>query len=140
MDIRIFIFLSGELLYFFLGLCDYSDKFPKLFCSSCSGKCPSTANFCHQCGRQLHLSQISNKAAISVDKEKLLKEYFYRGYPYAAIVSLLEKRRGVRMHVRFMGNGSRYIHTHYAIAFVVNSIHVFSQLRLKSAIKCTTRL
>ena len=25
--IRIFIFLSGKLLYFFLGLCYYSDKF-----------------------------------------------------------------------------------------------------------------
>ena len=31
--IRIFIFLSGKLLYFFLGLCDFSDKFPKMFCS-----------------------------------------------------------------------------------------------------------
>ena len=78
MDIRIFIFLSGKLLYFFLGLCDYSDKFPKLFCSLCGGECPSTANCCHQCGQQLNLSQISNKAASSVDKEKLLKEYFYR--------------------------------------------------------------
>ena len=52
--IRIFIFLSGKLLYFFLGLRDYSDKFPKLFCSSCGGECPSTANFCHQCGQQLN--------------------------------------------------------------------------------------
>ena len=31
MGIRIFIFLSGKLLYFFLGLCDYSDKFAKMF-------------------------------------------------------------------------------------------------------------
>ena len=77
-----------------------SDKFPKMFCSSCGGKCPSTANFCHRCGQQLNLSQVLNKAASSVDKEKLLKEYFYRGYPYAAIVSLLGKRHGVRMHVR----------------------------------------
>ena len=52
--IRIFIFLSGKLLYFFLGLCDYSDKFPKMFCSSCGMECPSTANFCHQCGQQLN--------------------------------------------------------------------------------------
>ena len=29
---------------------------------------------------------------------------------------------------RFMGNGSRYMHTHYAIAFIVNSIHFFCQL------------
>ena len=53
-----------------------------------------------QCSQQLNLSQLSNKAASSVDKEKLLKEYFHRGYSDAAIVSLLEKRHGVRMHVR----------------------------------------
>ena len=76
----IFIFLSGKLLYFFLDLCDYSDKFPKMFCSLRGGDCPSTANFCPQCGKQLNLSQVSNKAANSVDKEKLLKEYFHRGY------------------------------------------------------------
>ena len=66
-------------LNFFLGLCDYLDKFFKTFCSSCGIECPSTANFCHQCGEQLNLSQVSNKAASS------------RGYPFAAIVSLLEK-------------------------------------------------
>ena len=50
-----------------------------------------------------NLSQVSNKAASSVDKEKLLlKEYFRRGYPNAAIVSFLEKRHGVRMHVRML--------------------------------------
>ena len=88
MGSKIFIFLSGNLLYFFLGLCDYSDKFPKMFCSSCGGECLSTANLCHQCGQQLNLSQVSNRAASSVDKEKLLsKEYFYRGYHYAAISS-----------------------------------------------------
>ena len=31
------------------------------------------------------LSQVSNKAASSVDKEKLLKKYFHRGYTYAAL-------------------------------------------------------
>ena len=34
----------------------------------------------------LNLSQVSNKAASSVDKEKLLKKYFHRGYPYAALI------------------------------------------------------
>ena len=72
--------------YFFRGLCDYSDKFPKMFCSSCGGECPSTANFCHLCGQQLNLSQVSNKAAILVDKEKLFKMYFHRGYPYVALI------------------------------------------------------
>ena len=78
MDITIFIFLSGKLLYFFLGLCDYSDKLPNIFCSSCDMECPSTAHFYHQCGQQLNLSQVSNKEASSVDTEKLLKKYFHR--------------------------------------------------------------
>ena len=51
--IRSFIFLSGKLLYFFLGLCDYSDKFPKMLCSSCGGECQC------QCGQQFNLSQVS---------------------------------------------------------------------------------
>ena len=86
MGIRICIFLSGKLLYFFLGLCDYSDKFPKMFCSSCRGECPSTASFSHQCGQQLNLNQVSNKTASSVDKEKLLKKYFNQGYPYVTLI------------------------------------------------------
>ena len=85
MGTRSFIFLSGKLLYLF-SLCDYSDKFPKMFCSSCGMECPLTANFCHQCGQQLNLSQVSNKVACSVDKEKLLNMYFHRGYPYAALI------------------------------------------------------
>ena len=89
-------------LHFFLGLCDYLDKFPEMFCSACGMECPSTANFCHQCGEWLNLSQVSNKAASSVYKEKLSKEYIHRGYPYAAIVSLLKIRHGVRMHVRML--------------------------------------
>ena len=89
---------TRSFVYFFLILCENSGKFPKMFCSSCGGECPSTANFRHQC-RQLNLSQVSNKAASSVDKENLLKEYFHRGYSCATIVSLLEKRHGVRMHV-----------------------------------------
>ena len=65
-------------------------------------ECPSTANFCYQCGQLLNLSQVSNKGANSVDKEKVLNEYFHWGYPYAAIVSLLEKRHGVGVHVRML--------------------------------------
>jgi len=49
-------------------------------------ECPSTANFCHQCGQQLNLSRVSNKAASSVDKEKLLTKYFHRGFPYAVLI------------------------------------------------------
>ena len=57
-----------------------------MICSSCDMECPSTANFCHKCGQQLNLRQISNKVAGSVDKEKLLKKYFHRGYPYSALI------------------------------------------------------
>ena len=56
---------------FFLGLCNYSHKFRKMFCSSWGEQCPSTANFCHQRGQQLNLSQVSYRAASSVEKEKL---------------------------------------------------------------------
>ena len=73
-----------------------------MFCSSCGEECSSTANFSHQCGEQLNLNQVSNKAASSINKEKLLKECSHQGYPYAAIVSLLEKRHGVGMHVRML--------------------------------------
>ena len=85
MGIRNFIFLSGKMLYFFLGLCHYSDKFPKMFFSSCGMEYPSTANFCHQCGQQLNLSQVSNKATSSVDKEKTVKEVFPSGISLRSI-------------------------------------------------------
>ena len=85
------IFYNFERYTFFLACVTIRTNFLKRFCSSCGGECPSTANFCHQCGQQVNLSQVSNKGASSVVKEKLLKEYFHRRYPYAAIVSLLEK-------------------------------------------------
>ena len=84
--IRIFIFLSGKLSHFFLGLFDNSDKFPKMFCSLCGMECPSTAHFCHQCGQQLNLSQVSNKAASSVDTDgKTVKELFASGISLRSI-------------------------------------------------------
>ena len=86
MGIWNFICLRVKLLYFFLGLCNYPDKFPKMFCRSCGMECPSTANLCHQCGQQLSLSQVSNKVVSSVDNEKLLKKYFNQGYPCAASI------------------------------------------------------
>ena len=55
------------------------------------------------------------------------------------ITKLANLREGQQIHThpRFMCNESRYKHTHYAIAFIVNSTHFLSHLRLKSAIKCT---
>ena len=67
--IRIFIFLSGKLLYFFFLACvTIRTNFLKCFAVCAVGK--------------------------------TFKECFHRGYPYAAIVSLLEKRHRVRVHVR----------------------------------------
>ena len=66
---------------------------------------------------------------------KLWNEHFQR-----KIIHNLREGQHINTHFRFMGNGCRYVHRHYAIAFIVNSIHVFSHLRPKSAIKCTTRL
>ena len=63
--------------------------------------CSSLAKFCEQCGHQINeaVEQTSKKAANSVGVE-LITQYFHRGYPYSAIVGLLEKLDGVRMHVR----------------------------------------
>ena len=62
-------------------------RFFAMFCHGCGAECASSAKFCHQCGQSL----------VSVDK--LVTVFFHRGYPYDAIVALLE-RDGVRMHVR----------------------------------------
>jgi len=44
------------------------------------------------------IQQNAMEATASVDE--LIKGYFHRGYPYQAIVGLLEKHDGVRIHVR----------------------------------------
>ena len=50
-------------------------------------------------------------AASSVDKEKLLKKYFHRGYPYAASImctSDCEKKAGAPERLWERGCGSHY--------------------------------
>ena len=37
-----------------------------------------------------------------IDRDKLIAEYFYRGYPYKAIVSFLEKFHDVQIHERIL--------------------------------------
>ena len=59
------IFYNFERYTFFLACVTIRTNFLKRFCSSCGGECPSTANFCRQCGQQLNLSQVSNKGASS---------------------------------------------------------------------------
>ena len=56
------------------------------------------------------------------------------------IIHNLNEGQQINTNFRFMGNGIRYLHMHYPIAFTVTNIYVFSYLCLKSAIKCTTRL
>ena len=50
-------FERDAVLSFFFSWEQRSNKFSQMFYSSCGGECPSTANFCHQCGQQLKLSQ-----------------------------------------------------------------------------------
>ena len=68
----------------------------KMFCSSCAENCPLEAKYCHKCGHRLQ--QNATEAIASVDE--LIKRYFYCGYPYQAIVGLLEKHDRVRIHAR----------------------------------------
>ena len=80
-------------------ICTRTFCFLKMFCSSCGTECVSAAQFCHQCGHQIITVNTSKEGPSSVDTVKLLEEYFHRGYLYQAIVDLLEKLHGVRMHV-----------------------------------------
>ena len=85
-DISIFIFLSRKLLYFYLTCVTIRKNFLTYFAVRAIWNAlqPHISIF-HQRGQQLNLSQVSNKETSSVDKEKLLKKYFHRGYPYAAL-------------------------------------------------------
>ena len=62
-----------------------------MFCCSGGSECSSSANFCTHCGHQIN-DAIEQTSTDSVDVEELIKEYFHRGYPYNAIVGLLEKQ------------------------------------------------
>ena len=68
----------------------------KMFCSSCGENCAPEAKFCHKCGGRLQQDVVEGVCGV----DELIKEYFHRGYAYQAIVDLLEKQDGVRMHVR----------------------------------------
>ena len=70
-----------------------------MFCCSCGSECSSSAHFCTHCGHRIN-DAIEQTSTDSVDVGEVIREYFHRGYPYNAIVGLLEKQNGVRMHVR----------------------------------------
>ena len=64
-------FWAGSCYTFFLACVTIRINFLK--CFAVRAECPSTANFCHQCGQQLNLSQVLNKAASSFGNEKLFR-------------------------------------------------------------------
>ena len=66
-----------------------------------------------------------------VDKEKQLKEYFHPGYPYAAIVSLLEKHHGVRLHLGMLNhiNVTKTYNIHAQILGSSTSYEILSKMR-----------
>ena len=66
----------------------------KMFCSSCGQNYPLEAKYCHKCGDHLQKDVTKREAS------ELIEVYFHRGYPYQAILGLLEKQDGVRMHIR----------------------------------------
>ena len=68
----------------------------KMFCSSCGQNCSLEAKYCHKCGEGLQQNVTEREANV----DELIEGYFHRGYPYQAIVGLLGKKDGVRMHGR----------------------------------------
>ena len=58
--------------------------------------CTLEAKYCHKCGDCLQQDVTERKSSVG----ELIEAYFHRWYPYQAIVGLLEKQDGVRVHVR----------------------------------------
>ena len=58
--------------------------------------CLLEAKYCQKCGDRLQQNVSEREASV----DELIERYFHRGYPYQAIVGLLEKQDGVQMHVR----------------------------------------
>lgn len=70
-----------------------------MFCISCGVVCIEEANFCHECGSRINVvvhDFENNRDNI----DNIIEGYFYRGYRYLDIVSLLAKHHGVQIHVR----------------------------------------
>ena len=73
MTTRTLWFLIAKLSLVFFSSEQCSNKFCQMFCSSCGGGCPSTANFCHRCGQQLKLSQDSRKDVCYADDDSVAR-------------------------------------------------------------------
>ena len=64
----------------------------------CGKNCPLKAKHCHKCGDRLKQNVSEREASV----DELIDGYFHCGYPYQAIVGLLEKQEGVQMHARML--------------------------------------
>ena len=56
--------------------------------------------YCTFCGANEASESICDKCLAEQDVDNVIKHYFHRGYPYDAIVGLLNKKEGLHMCVR----------------------------------------
>ena len=70
-----------------------------MFYTSCGVVCVEEANFCHKCGSRIDVA-VDNFENNRDNIDNIIEGYFYRGYRYRDIVSLLAKHYGVQIHVR----------------------------------------
>ena len=71
--------------------------YKRMFCCSCGTAVLPEANYCHECG-----SSVINQSAEDIENNlpNIIEGYFNRGYQYTAILGLLEKYHGVKIHIR----------------------------------------
>jgi hypothetical protein len=71
--------------------------YKRMFCCSCGTAVLPKANYCHECG-----SSIINQSAEDIENNlpNIIEGYFNRGYQHTAILRLLEKYHGVKIHIR----------------------------------------
>ena len=69
----------------------------KMFCCSCGTAVLSEANYCQECGSRI-ISQSGED--LENNLPNIIEDYFNRGYQYTAILGLLEKYHGVKIHIR----------------------------------------
>ena len=55
--------------------------------------CAPDSNFCHACGCSVAEDAINNI-------DKVITDYFYRGFQYTAVIGLLKKHQRVDIHVK----------------------------------------
>ena len=74
-----------------------------MFCSSCGYNLEETFHFCPNCGtRAIHASTGDEAFSAGVDcgsetEKEIIESYFYAGYEYSTILSLLGKHHAITM-------------------------------------------